>query len=182
MNIPSFSASTAYRPSHASARGLFPPIAEAVPPAFPVGVPPKFAGPGVPSAKVTSHFFGEKENTAEPIRQRKSQPKSRGLCLDFGLLWEREDYVESVHPAALAISPTPQRVPRGSQLITDGLLIPFLENAFPELHLIMGPVVWNPGIGTLTMLSSFAHISCTPSTGYTNIICMSCKVEGGAPE
>jgi len=42
--------------------------------------------------------------------------------------------------------------------------------------------VWRPGLGIMPFVSLTRYLSCTLSTSYTNLHCMSCKMEGGSPE
>ena len=37
--------------------------------------------------------------------------------------------------------------------------------------------VWRPGLGIMPFVSFTRYLSCTLSTSYTNLVCMSCKVE-----
>ena len=42
--------------------------------------------------------------------------------------------------------------------------------------------VWRPGLGIMPFASLSRYLSCTLSTTYTNLLCMSCKMEGGSAE
>ena len=42
--------------------------------------------------------------------------------------------------------------------------------------------VWRPGLGIMPFSNLSRYLSCTLSTSYTNLHCMSCKIQGGARE